>query len=247
VATSVPNPAWRLVWALSTLKDRNERVLIPGFYDRVLEPTAEELAVLERIPDTEQERLDDLGIDRFLQGLTGIDLARRDYFQPTCTISGFLSGYTGPGSKTVLPGTAMAKLDMRLVANQDPFEIYQRLRRHLDDQGFTDIETELLGPGFPARTRLDAPIARVVASTYADLYGQQPVIYPTSAGSGPWHQVCSQFGIDACTAGVGHGRSQAHAPNENIYVDDFILGIKHIVAIMDRFAASESDETEHMS
>lgn len=236
VATSVPNPAWRLVWALATLKDRNERVLIPGFYDDVVPPTDAELEILERIPDTERERLDDLGIDQFLQGLSGAELAKRDYFQPTCTISGFLSGYTGQGSKTVLPGTAMAKLDMRLVANQDPYEIYRLLRKHLDDQGFEDIETELLGPGFPARTRFDAPIARVVAETFTELYGQEPVVYPTSAGSGPWHQVCSQFGIDACTAGVGHGRSQAHAPNENIYVDDFILGIKHIVAIMNRFA-----------
>lgn len=239
VATSVPNPAWRLVWALSTLKDQNERVLIPGFYGTVVPPSEAELEVLERIPDTERERLENLGIDGFLQGLSGVELAKRDYFQPTCTISGFLSGYTGQGSKTVLPGTAMAKLDMRLVANQDPYEIYRLLRQHLDDQGFDDIETELLGPGFPARTRFDAPIARVVADTFTELYGQEPVIYPTSAGSGPWHQICSQFGIDACTAGVGHGRSQAHAPNENIYVDDFILGIKHIAAIMDRFAATE--------
>ncbi|MBA2469366.1 MAG: M20/M25/M40 family metallo-hydrolase [Chloroflexia bacterium] len=241
VATSVPNPAWRLVWALSTLKDQNERVLIPGFYDNVEPPTDAELAVLERIPDTERERLDNLGIDGFLQGLSGVELAQRDYFQPTCTISGFLSGYTGQGSKTVLPGTAMAKLDMRLVANQNPHEIYRLLRQHLDEQGFADIETELLGPGFPARTRFDAPIAKVVAETYTELYGQEPVIYPTSAGSGPWYQICSQFGIDACTAGVGHGRSQAHAPNENIYIDDFILGIKHIVAIMDRFAAVQAE------
>ncbi len=237
VATSVPNPAWRLVWALATLKDQDERVLIPGFYDNVVPPTPAEIGVLERIPDTERERLDDLGIDRFLQDLSGVELAKRDYFQPTCTISGILSGYTGQGSKTVLPGTAMAKLDMRLVANQDPHDIYRLLRKHLDDQGFDDIDTELLGPGFPARTRFDAPIARVVAETFTELYGQDPAVYPTSAGSGPWHQICSQFGIDACTAGVGHGRSQAHAPNENIYVDDFILGIKHIAAIMDRFAA----------
>ena len=238
VATSVPNPAWRLVWALSTLKDRDERVHIPGFYDRVLAPTEAELEALSRLPDTEEERLEDLGIDHFLSNLTGMDLHKRDYFQPTCTISGFLSGYTGQGTKTVLPGTAMAKLDMRLVANQDPHEIYALLRKHLDDNGFEDIETELLGPGFPARTSLEAPIARVVATTYEELYGQEPAIYPTSAGSGPWYQLCAQFGIDACTAGVGHGRSRAHAPNENIYVDDFILGIKHIAAIMDRFAKS---------
>lgn len=236
VATSVPNPAWRLVWALASLKDENERILIPGFYDDVVPPTEEELAALENLPNTEAERLEDLGIDQFLGGLTGMELHKRDYFQPTCTISGLLSGYTEAGSKTVLPSTAMAKLDMRLCANQDPFKIYDALRKHLDDQGFTDIETELLGPGYPARTSLKAPIAEVVAETYRELYGQDPAIYPTSAGSGPWYQLCSQYGIDACTSGVGHGRSQAHAPNENIYVDDFILEIKHIALIMERFA-----------
>lgn len=239
VATSVPNPAWRLVWALSTLKDQDERILIPGFYDDVVPPTDEELAALAALPDTERERLEDLGIDGFLGGLTGLELAKRDYFQPTCTISGIISGYTGAGSKTVLPSTAMAKLDMRLCANQDPFRIYQALRDHLDAQGFTDIETDLLGPGYPARTSLSAPIAQVVAGTYAELYGQEPAIYPTSSGSGPWYQLCSQFGIDACTSGVGHGRSQAHAPNENIYVDDFILEIKHIALIMQRYAEDQ--------
>jgi len=241
VATSVPNPAWRLVWALASLKDENERILIPGFYDDVVPPTAEELAALENLPDTEAERLEDLGIDQFLGGLTGMELHKRDYFQPTCTISGLLSGYTEAGSKTVLPSTAMAKLDMRLCANQDPFKIYDALRKYLDDQGFTDIETELLGPGYPARTSLKAPIAEVVAETYRELYGQEPAIYPTSAGSGPWYQLCSQYGIDACTSGVGHGRSQAHAPNENIYVDDFILEIKHIALIMERFAGHAAE------
>jgi acetylornithine deacetylase/succinyl-diaminopimelate desuccinylase-like protein len=235
VATSVPNPAWRLVWALSTIKGPNERVLIPGFYDDVVEATDEEREVLRNLPDTEEAFRENLGIDGFLNGLTGDALQEWDHFQPTCTISGFLSGYTGAGSKTVLPSTAMAKLDMRLVANQDPFDIYEKLRKHLDDQGFTDIETELLGPGYPARTSFQAPIAKVVAETYEELYGQAPSIHPTSLGSGPWYQLCTQFGIDACTAGVGNAQSQAHAPNENILVEDYWMGIKHIAAIIERF------------
>lgn len=235
-ATSVPNPAWRLVWALATLKDKDDRILIPGFYDKVVPPTEAELAAMRNLPNTEQQRLDDLEIDGFINGLTGMDLLKKDLFEPTCTISGLLSGYTEKGQKTVLPSRAMAKIDMRLCANQDPHDIYDLLRKHLDDQGFTDVESELIGAGYPARTSLEAPIARVVAETYRDVYGQDPAIYPTNAGSGPWYQLCDAFGIDACTAGVGHGRSQAHAPNENIYVDDFVLGIKHIAAIMDRFA-----------
>lgn len=236
MATSVPNPAWRLVWALASMKGEDDRVLIPGFYDKVVPPTEAEMEAMRTLPDIEQERLEDLQIDGFLNGLTGLDLTLKDLFEPTCTISGLLSGYTEKGQKTVLPSRAMAKIDMRLVADQDPHEIYDLLRKHLDDHGFTDIESELIGAGYPARTSLEAPIARVVAETFEDVYGDAPNIYPTSPGSGPWYQLCDALGIDACTAGVGHGRSQAHAPDENIFVDDFILGIKHIVAIMDRFA-----------
>jgi acetylornithine deacetylase/succinyl-diaminopimelate desuccinylase-like protein len=237
VATSAPNAAWRLVWALSTLKGRDERVLIPGFYDKVRPPTEAEIVALEALPDTEQQRLEHLGISQFMQGLTGLELKKRDFFQPTCTISGLESGYTGTGSKTVLPSKAMAKIDMRLVPDQDPHEICQLLRKHLDGNGFDDIEIILLGPEYPAKTPLDAPIAKVVAETYQELTGQEAVIYPTSAGSGPWHPLCAKFGIDAATAGVGHPRSNAHAPNENIYVDDYIQAIKHICLIMERFAS----------
>ena len=238
-ATSVPNPAWRLVWALSTLKDKDDKILIPGFYDAVKAPTDAEMEAMKNLPNTEQERLDDLQIDKFINGLTGIELTLKDLFEPTCTISGLLSGYTEKGQKTVLPSRAMAKIDMRLVADQDPHDVYAKLRKHLDDNGFTDIESELIGAGFPARTSLEAPIAKVVAETYEDVFGQAPAIYPTSPGSGPWYQLCDALGIDAATAGVGHGKSQAHAPDENIYVDDFVLGIKHIVAIMDKFAKTE--------
>jgi acetylornithine deacetylase/succinyl-diaminopimelate desuccinylase-like protein len=236
VATSVPNPAWRLVWALASMKGPDERVLIPGFYDAVVPATADEVVALDRMPDTEGRRLEHFGIDSFLLGLTGLDLKKRDYFEPTCTISGLLSGYTGEGSMTVLPSRAMAKVDMRLVPDQDPHDIFNLLRQHLDDQGFTDIEAVLLGPERPARTSLTAPIAAVVVDTWRELTGLDPVVVPTSAGSGPWWELCGRFDIDACTAGVGHARSQAHAPNENIYVDDFIRGIKHICAIIDRFA-----------
>ncbi len=236
VATSVPNPAWRLVWALASLKGPDERVLIPGFYDKVKAPTADELAMLERVPDTEAQRLEHLGIDGFLLGLTGLALRERDYFQPTCTISGILSGYTGEGSKTVLPAAAMAKVDMRLVPDQDPEEIFALLRAHLDAQGFEDIEMDLLGPEMPARTSPSAPIARAVIETARDLYGQEPVVLPTSSGSGPWYELCTRWGMDACTAGVGHARANAHGPNENILVADYVRGIKHICAIVDRFA-----------
>ncbi len=238
MATTIPNAAWRLIWALNSLKGPDERVRIPGFYDKVLDPTPEELAALERLPDDDDAGLAHVGIDHYLLRLRGLDKKIRDMYQPTLTIAGIESGYTGTGTKTVMPGAAMAKVDMRLCANQDPHEIFELLKAYLISQGFGDIEVRLLSALMPARTPLTAPIVEVVASGYRDLYGEEPLIYPTSAGSGPWHQLCEQFGIDGCTAGVGNGRSNAHAPNENIAIDDFILGIKHIALIMERFAAA---------
>lgn len=172
VATSVPNPAWRLIWALEAIKGSDGRVNIPGFYDSLVPPTGDEIEGLRNLPGYEAMRLDALGIGEFIGGRSGLDLNREDYFQPTCTVSGFLSGYTGDGAKTVLPARAKVKLDMRLVADQDPFKVYEALRSFLDDNGFEDVETELLGSQYSSRTWAAAPIAGVVAETYAELYGQ---------------------------------------------------------------------------
>src|SRR3989442_4426925 len=105
VATIVPNPAWRLVWALSTFKDRHENILIDGFSDDVAEPTAEEVEHLRRLAaggdDDPPPR--DIGIGQFLLGVTGVQLGKRNLFQPTCTIYGFVSGYTSARAETVLP------------------------------------------------------------------------------------------------------------------------------------------------
>jgi acetylornithine deacetylase/succinyl-diaminopimelate desuccinylase-like protein len=235
-AIRLPNAAWRLVWALGTLKGPDEKILIPGFYDKVRKPTPAEVAVLDRIPDDSADEMARLGIDRYLLGLTGRERIERDFFQPTCTVSGILSGYTGKGSKTVMPAEAMAKVDMRLVPDQDPMEIFALLRKHLDDQGFSDIELELLGPEPPGRSSMESPLAKVVESTFEELTGKESIISPSSLGTGPWYQLCSSFGIDGCTAGSGHPSSGAHAPNENIYVEDYIRHIKHVALIMDRFA-----------
>jgi acetylornithine deacetylase/succinyl-diaminopimelate desuccinylase-like protein len=238
IASSVPNPAWRLAWALATLKDQNENILIPGFYDRVVPPTEADLKALEALPDESEKMLAQLGIEQFLLGAEGMERKKRDYFLPTCTISGLLSGYTGSGAKTVLPSTAMVKIDMRLVMDQDPQEIFELLRKHLDDQGFEDIEVVMIGSEPPGRAPLDSPLARVVAESWKELTGQESIVTPTSQGSGPWYQLSTAFGIDACTQGAGHPATNAHAPNENIFVEDYITSIKQVALILDRFASS---------
>jgi acetylornithine deacetylase/succinyl-diaminopimelate desuccinylase-like protein len=237
VANGVINPAWRLVWALATIKAPDGRVLIPGFYDEVLPPPPDAVNALEEMPNNEAAFLQRVGLTHFLDNLTGVPLRVRDRFQPSCTISGFLSGYTGAGSKTVLPSTAMCKVDMRLAPGMTPEKTYERLCNHLKDQGFDDIEVELLGPEMPSMSPMDSDIVRVVVETAKELYGHEPVIDPINPGSGPSWLLCDRFNVPMAGAGVGYSESRAHAPNENIRLADFIQGIKHIALILGRFGS----------
>src|SRR5690606_36399752 len=119
LAAIVPNPAWRLVQALATLKDVDtDRVRIDGFYDDVRGPTPAERRLLERYPLEEEEMLRSWGLRQFIGGLRGPALQEKLLYAPTCTICGLVSGYTGPGTKTVLPREARAKIDFRLVPDQ---------------------------------------------------------------------------------------------------------------------------------
>lgn len=236
-AAVVPNPIWRLVWALNSLKDQDERILIPGFYDPVREPTPQEIQALERMGFDEEGHRRQFELPQFLGDRTSIPLLVKLLFQPTCNVCGISGGYEGPGSKTVLPNRAFLKMDFRLVPDQDPAQVYDQLRRHLDAGGFEDIEIEVLGPEHPARTPMDDPLVEVIVETARQVYGVEPVVYPLTAGTGPMYELCQKFGIPSVSTGVGNAESHTHAPNENVMIEDFIQGIKHIALIMDKYAA----------
>ncbi|HTD46769.1 MAG TPA: M20/M25/M40 family metallo-hydrolase [bacterium] len=238
VGTIVPNPAWRLVWALSTFKDRNERILIDGFYDDVLEPTDDEMAQLRRIAPLRDEaaQLRSYGLDRYLLGVSGVELLKRNLFQPTCTICGITSGYGGPGSKTVLPRRAVAKVDFRLVPNQRSEDILKKVKAHLAQHGFADIAVRALGNEEPAKTPLTADIVKIVSEAARRIYNREPLVFPTMAGTGPMHVLTGAQGIPTIGTGVGYANSNGHAPNENIRIADYIEGIKHIAMVLHLFA-----------
>ncbi|HEX5502729.1 MAG TPA: M20/M25/M40 family metallo-hydrolase [Thermomicrobiales bacterium] len=227
-----PNAAWRLVWALATLKGPDELITIPGWYDDVREPSARDLELLARLPDDEARLKESFGLDRFLGGATGVALRRQAVFVPTCTISGLTSGYQGPGSKTVLPAAASAKVDFRLVPEQNPADLLVKLRRHLDERGFADVEIAQLGGERAARTDPDAPFVRLVAATAQEVYGQPLVLAPLSGGSGPMHPFVKYLGVPIANAGIGSPNSNAHAPNEFIVIDEFLRGARHVARII---------------
>jgi len=238
MATVVPNPAWRLVWALASLKDADENILIDGFYDNVLPPNQRDIGIIRKIPLDEEETARSLGLKGFLKGVKGFDYMSRYILEPACTICGLESGYTGPGSKTVLPNLAHAKLDFRLVPDQRPDDILLKLRKHLDKHGFSDITIapQIEGEN-PARTPPDSPFSALVADAAKEVYGVNPVITPSMAGSGPMYSFTDTLGLPTVLIGVMYPGSRPHAPDENIRIVDFIRGSKHIASIIERMAS----------
>jgi acetylornithine deacetylase/succinyl-diaminopimelate desuccinylase-like protein len=232
-----PNAAWRLVWALSTLKGEDERIRIQGFYDGVQQPSARDWELMQALPEVAQEYKSRYGVKQFIKGLTGgVDLRVEEVFTPTCTICGLTSGYQGPGSKTVLPARASAKVDFRLVPDQDPDDIREKLRTHLDDHGFSDIQITDLGGDPPARTDPDDPFIQLVARLAEEVYETPMQLVPLVGGSGPSHPFVHDLGLPVATAGLGYPDTKAHAPNENIRIDLFLKHARHMARIIKEFS-----------
>jgi acetylornithine deacetylase/succinyl-diaminopimelate desuccinylase-like protein len=234
----VPNPAWRLAWALGSIKDPQENILIEGFYDGVPAPTEEELAALRMLPDEGREFLDSLGLHEAVLGVKDVDYRRRHIFEPTCTINGLTSGYQGKGTKTVLPARASAKLDFRLVGDQDPDDIIAKLRRHLERYGFDDVVVRQSSTERAARTPMDDPFIDVAQAAARDVYGREAFLVPSMAATGPMYHFVHDLGLATVMAGINYVGGRDHAPDEHVRIEDFRRGTKHIAAILQRFSES---------
>ncbi|MEN8241442.1 MAG: M20/M25/M40 family metallo-hydrolase [Chloroflexota bacterium] len=235
--TIFPNAAWRLVWALNTLKGEDERIRIPGHYDNVIPPSERDLELIAKLPEVSEEFKSRYGVKHFTKGTTGeVELQTQAVFEPSCTICGITTGYQGPGSKTVLPAKASAKVDFRLVPDQTPEEILEKLRTHLDAEGFDDIKIEYLGGEAPGRTDPDDPFIKIVVETAEEPYGVPMAVVPMIGGSGPNHVFLDALKLPVATAGMGYPGSNTHAPNENIGLDHYLKHARHIVRIIEEFS-----------
>lgn len=238
-APLAPSAAWRMVEALGSLHEPSGRVRIPGFYDAVRPPTESERRLMARSPIDAQSLRKSWKVDHLLgPDEDPVALTEHLLYSPTCNICGLWSGYMGPGGKTVLPATAGAKLDFRLVPDQEPRTILALLRRHLIERGFDDVEViQLEEPSRPAQSSVETPLVDILARSARYVYGIEPHVLPRRAGSGPMEQLCQRYSLPVVNgAGVGYEGSRVHAPDENIRLEDFLLNIKLIAVMLAEFA-----------
>jgi acetylornithine deacetylase/succinyl-diaminopimelate desuccinylase-like protein len=227
-APILPSAAWRLVHALATLKSPDGTIQIPGFYDAVRPPTASQLAALRAQPDTDAEMKESFQLDHFLDDLRGFELRQRLAFTPTCNIAGLTSGYGGPGSKTVLPAHASAKLDFRLVPDQAPDDIAAKLRAHLDAHGYTDVHLSVFGHAEPVVTPIEEPFAQRILTIAESFEGRPPSVTPIGGGTLPLLGALKRHvGVPGLAAPGDpvYWASGAHGPNEHIRLGDLARAV----------------------
>ena len=237
LASIYPSAAMYLIGALAGLRDLDMNIKIDGFYDGALEPTDADRSMMAKIDPEVEERKKLVGFDRLMRDPKPENVIEQLLFMPTCNIAGVTTGYQGPGSKTVLPAEATAKLDFRLIPNQDPAHILDRLRRHLDSHGFEKVEIVSSDGEKPARSDPESDVAKSVIAGVRDLIGE-PVLWPFMQATGPMHPVVSDLGIPTVLpVGVGRPDNRIHAPNENIHAADYINTVRLMCRVWERFGA----------
>ncbi|MDE1853536.1 MAG: M20/M25/M40 family metallo-hydrolase [Thaumarchaeota archaeon] len=237
-AAVLPSAPWRMVRLLNLLKDENERVLVPGWYDGVMTLAEDELGVLQEMPFDGAGFKKTFGAGNFLGGI-GDDQAKKALVQrPTGNIAGIWAGYQGPGGKTVLPKEIHVKMDFRLVPDQDPDDLWKRMRKYLDDNGFADVEMQLESMEPAARTSYKDPFAQAAIQAAEKVYGKKPVVELSSPGTGPLYLFTRRYSMPSADIGVSAEDGGIHAPNENLKLEDLRKGMIWIAETMELFSAA---------
>lgn len=246
--TIVPNPAWRLVHALSTITSPKGVITIDGFSSHIAPVTEDDLQALKAIELDEAGLKREFRIASWVRSMKGDALVKEHIFGPTCTICGIQTGHTEAGPKTVLPSSAMARLDFRLVPDLTPELVVRLLREHLNVRGFKDIEVIELGSAPLAKSSATSRVARAATESALEVYGLPPIVYPMDPSSGPVGAVCGASNPSAPVAsfGISYAGSNPHGPDEHIRLDDFLQSIKFIGRVIHRLGEGKSKSSGTM-
>ncbi|HEV2128432.1 MAG TPA: M20/M25/M40 family metallo-hydrolase [Thermomicrobiales bacterium] len=235
-----PNPAWMLVDALRTMRDEAGNITIDGFFDEVKDPTPAARAAMDNLPFDVQEMLTRVGLDAMVPPAE-LPWADRIMARPTLNIAGFTSGYGGPGSKTIIPSKATVKIDMRLVPDQTPDEIWEKVKAHVEKHAPSVEAVRLDGGMVPSYTPVEHPMADLVRAAVERGFGTRPVDVPLVGGSLPDAVWTKTLGTPSFLVPYGDPEQANHAPNESYAVDRFHQGIRTSAILLAELARLEPD------
>jgi acetylornithine deacetylase/succinyl-diaminopimelate desuccinylase-like protein len=233
----VRNPIEALALIIAELKDADGRVRVPGFYDGVPELSLEEMNELRELPFDEEREARGLGVPE-LAGESGRLPLERMWFRPTLEINGIWGGYQGPGSKTIIPSWAKAKISSRLVGTQDPQTIKTAVATYIKRVAPSGVRVEVESGGDTravVTSRKHAAVAAAGRAMEAG-FGKPPVFIGTGGTIGPVSSFDRILHLPQVMVGVGLPDDQIHAPNEKFTLSQFFGGIDTMVRLYDELA-----------
>ena len=234
LAVLIKNPAWRLVEAMNSLRNSKGKILIKDWYKEVKPLSKTDLKLISKEPFDDKAFKKEFGIKEFVGKKKKLDAKKALVAEPTCNIAGFVSGYTGKGAKTVLPGNALVKVDFRLVPEMKPKKQIMRLKNHLRSKGFGDIGVKVYHGEAAARTSPKDPFVRKVIEAADESFGTS-ILNVSNPGTGPMHSFVKFLNAPCISIGTTFIFSRIHSPNEFARIDLLNKTTKCICLIMDKF------------
>ncbi|MCK8617585.1 M20/M25/M40 family metallo-hydrolase [Fructobacillus sp. M158] len=236
LAAVVNSAAWRLSQALASFFDQDGHILVPHFYDQVRKPNQREKELIAALPETKDDFIKKNQIEApLLADKRGTDWKQALYFEPTLNIEGITTGYQGAGVKTVLPAEATAKVEARLVPGMDPDDTLKAISDHLAAKGFQDIQVEKTLGQAGYRSDMTNPEIKRVIRLSQESSGKEPIVMPSSAGTGPMNYAFEATHAPIVALGIGYPGTLDHAPNENIRLKDYDENVRFVKAILESY------------
>ena len=237
LAVLIKNPAWRLIEAVHTLRNSDGKILIKDWYKDVLPFSKKDLELISKEPFDQNAFKKEFGIKSFVGNKKGLDAKKALVGGATCNIAGFVSGYTGEGAKTVLPGKALVKIDFRLIPKMNPKKQVMLLKKHLKSKGFGDIAIKVFHGEAAARTNSSESFVSDVKNAADKAFGKS-ILNVSNAGTGPMHPFVEILNAPCISIGSTYMFSRIHSPNEFARVDLLKKTTKCICMIMENFSKS---------
>lgn len=233
----IDSASWYLLSALQSMRAADGRILVDGIYEQVQEPNERELALVEEFAlATSQSMKDIYGLTLPTLVEDRREFLKRLYFEPSITIEGLSTGYLGQGVKTIIPAQASAKMEVRLVPGLEPYDVLDKIRKHLDKHGFEKVEVIFTLGEMSYRSDMSHPAIVNVIELAKQLTPEGVAVLPTSPGTGPMHTVFHALGVPIAGFGLGNANSRDHAGDENVSIADYY---SHVELVEELIASYE--------